>query len=184
MSKIISLPVVFSMLFLSLITTNSAEGNDSHSIEKKDRHKMESLQPDMKEMEHDMDSMEHKMMDHGHGDVGPCTGGSHSDMNMMEPLIKGPDFNEGKVRIVSPKDGDIIKRSSVRVEFNVIDKGTAGQHLHIFLDGECKKMIMGGKRHVLANLSEGEHTIDIRLMTEHHKETGAKDSVRITVVNH
>ena len=44
-------------------------------------------------------------------------------------------------------------------------------------------MIMGGKTHILANLSEGEHTIDIRLMTEHHKETGAKDSVKVTVVN-
>jgi hypothetical protein len=44
-------------------------------------------------------------------------------------------------------------------------------------------MIMGGKTHILANLSEGVHTIDIRIMTKHHKETGAKGSVKVTVVN-
>jgi hypothetical protein len=183
MSKIISLPIVFSILFLvSLIATaEGGGGSHSHSTDKKEMHSMEGMQPDMKEKENDMDNMEHSMT--GHGDVGPCSGGAHSDMKMMEPLVKGPDFYEGKVRIVSPKDGDVINRPSVRVQFELIDKGSAGQHLHIYLDGECKKMIMSGKTHILANLSEGEHTIDLKLMTEHHQNTGAKDSVKITVVN-
>jgi hypothetical protein len=187
MSKIIYLPIVFSVLFLSSLIADTAEANGSHSdsTEKKEMHKMEEMGHETMEhkMEHDMDSMEHQMMDHSHGDVGPCSGGRHSGMDMMEPLKKGPDFNEGKVQIISPKDGDTINKSSVRVKFNLIDKGSAGQHLHIFLDGACKKMIMGGKTHILANLSEGEHTIDIRIMTKHHKETGAKDSVKVTVVN-
>ncbi len=186
MSKIIYLPIVFSVLFLSSLIADTAEGNGSHShsTEKKEMQKMEdSGDHKMKEMEHHMDSMEHEMMDHSHGDVGPSSGGRHSGMDMMEPLKKGPDFNEGAVRIISPKDGDTINKSSVRVKFDLIDKGTAGQHLHIFVDSVCKKMIMGGKTHILANLSEGKHTIDIRLMTKHHKETGAKDSVKVTVVN-
>jgi hypothetical protein len=183
MSKTIYLPIVFSILFLSSLIAATVEGNGSHShsTEKKEMHKMEEMGNE--KMEHNMDSMEHEMMDHSHGDVGPCSGGRHSGMDMMGPLKKGPDFNEGSVQIISPKDGDTINKSSVRVKFNLIDKGTAGQHLHIFVDSVCKKMIMGGKTHILANLSEGKHTIDIRLMTKHHKETGAKDSVTVTVVN-
>ncbi len=181
MSKIIYLPIVFSILFFSSLIAATVEGNGSHShsTEKKEmgNEKMEH------KMEHKMDIMEHQMMDQGHGDVGPCSGGRHSGMDMMEPLKKGPDFNEGNIQIISPKDGDTINKSSVRVKFNLIDKGTAGQHLHIFVDNSCKKMIMGGTTHILANLSEGDHTIDIRLMTKHHKETGAKDSVTVTVVN-
>ena len=186
MRKIVYLFIISFLMFSNSIIVDSVHGHGpkSQSSEDKEMQKMEGGgDHKMKEMVNNMDSMEHQMMDQGHGDTRPCSGGRHSGMDMMEPLKKGPDFNEGNVQIISPKDGDTINKSSVRVKFNLIDKGTAGQHLHIFLDGVCKKMIMGGKTHILANLNEGEHTIDIRLMTKHHKETGAKDSVKVTVVN-
>ena len=182
MRKMIYLFLISSLMFFNSIIVDTVQGHGPKPASSEDK-EMQKMEGDGDHKMNNKDSMGHQMLDQGHGDVGPCSGGRHSDMDMMEPLKKGPDFNEGNVQIISPIDGDTINKSSVRVKFDLIDKGTAGQHLHIFVDNACKKMIMGGTTHILANLNEGDHTIDIRLMTKHHKETGAKDSVKITVVN-
>ncbi len=100
----------------------------------------------------------------------------------MQPMGEPPSANStGKVVILEPDNGTVIKSRTVKVVFDIPEKGDAGNHLHIYLDGRCRNMIRSGKTHYLSGLREGKHKIELRLVSKNHHEYGVSASVEITV---
>lgn len=100
----------------------------------------------------------------------------------MQPMGEPPSANStGKVVILEPDNGTVIKSRTVKVVFDIPEKGSAGNHLHIYLDGRCRNMIRSGKTHYLSGLREGKHKIELRLVSKNHHEYGVSASVEITV---
>lgn len=136
----------------------------------------------MKEMEgmkgkEGMKSME-GMKDMGMKDapVVPCM------LAMVKSASKRPKGStKGKIVILKPENGAVIKRRSVKVVFDIPEKGSLGNHVHLYLDGRCKSMIRSGRSYVLSGLREGKHKINLRLVSMEHEEYGPSAIVEITV---
>ncbi len=92
---------------------------------------------------------------------------------------KGPAT--GKVVILEPANGALITSRTVKVAFDIPEKGSFGNHLHIYLDGRCRNMIRSGRTYYLSSLREGKHKIELRLVSKDHHEYGPSATVEITV---
>lgn len=88
---------------------------------------------------------------------------------------------KGKIVILKPENGAVIKRRSVKVVFDIPEKGSLGNHVHLYLDGRCKSMIRSGRSYFLSGLREGKHKIDLRLVSTEHEEYGPSASVEFIV---
>jgi len=98
------------------------------------------------------------------------------------PVVLAEASSDGVVKINSPEDGAVIKGNSVVVSFEIKDKGSRGDHVHLFLDGRLVKPLYGVKsEYKIKGLSKGDHKIEIRLSTKSHHVLDVKDSVTITV---
>jgi len=93
---------------------------------------------------------------------------------------------EVSITIVSPADGAVIETSSIPIETRFV-RGTAGEHLHIYLDGKFAKTT---KREtmILWDVRDGERTIEVRAASREkdekgveHKELGINASVKVLV---
>ncbi len=104
--------------------------------------------------------------------VGPC----------MKPMgVRPTSLVKGKVAILKPQNGVVIKSRTVKIEFDFPQLGHGGNHLHIYLDGLCKNMIRSGKSYYLSGLTEGKHKIELRIVTSDHFEVGPSAGVEISV---
>jgi hypothetical protein len=103
------------------------------------------------------------------GSIVPCM---HSKVKGHAASPKGP--TTGKIVILKPENGAVIKSRTVRVVFDVKKKGSHADHIHIYLDGS-------GKSYHLSGLNDGKHKIDLRLVTKEHVEYGPKATVEIMV---
>lgn len=120
-----------------------------------------------------------KKMDHGTHDMGK--GDIVSCMHVESGGKKNKDTS-GKVVILKPADGAVIHSRSVKVEFDIPDKGSRGNHLHIYLDGRCLNMIRSGTSYHVSGLREGPHRINLRLVDKDHVEYGPEAVTNFQVV--
>ncbi len=128
---------------------------------------------EMKGME-GMKGMKHMGM--GDAPIVPC----------MQVIVKSTSkrpkgSKKGKVVILKPENGAVIKGRSVKVVFDIPEKGDQGNHVHLYLDGRCKSMIRSGRSYVLSGLREGKHKINLRLVTMEHEEYGPSAIVEVMV---
>lgn len=165
MNKTISFILIFFFLSINPILVKPVKGGGSNSHP-----------PEGKEMK-EMGGMKHAMMmEVGEEQVVPCMG--------KKLPVNSPDYNKGKIIIKSPKEGDVIRSelATVKVEFEILDKGNEGEHAHIYVNGDCKAMVSSGKsNHFVSGLKNGDYAIGVRLVSIFHEETGAQDWVIIKV---
>lgn len=121
-------------------------------------------------------TMNHGAHEMGKSDVVPCM-----HMSSKSGGMKSKDTS-GKVVILKPTDGAVIHSRSVKVEFDVPDKGSRGNHLHIYLDDRCLNMIRSGNSYHISGLREGPHKINLRLVDKDHIEYGPEAVTRIRVL--
>ncbi len=83
------------------------------------------------------------------------------------------------VKIVSPKDGQIIAGDKVPLEFKLV-KGKRDAHVHAYVDGEMMGMFESEKG-TLNGVKPGKHTLELRVVTaDHNTELNATDKVSFT----
>ncbi|MFQ5441533.1 MAG: hypothetical protein ACE5EB_02280 [Thermodesulfobacteriota bacterium] len=98
------------------------------------------------------------------------------------PMVVAEAAPDGVVKINSPEDGAVIKDSSVVVSFEILNKGSRGDHVHLYLDGKLVKPLRGVKgEYTITGLTKGEHQLEIRLSTKGHHVLDIRDGVTITV---
>jgi len=92
-----------------------------------------------------------------------------------------PQPAEGaSVKIVSPKEGEIVKGDEVPVHFKLV-KGKRGHHAHVYVDGELMGMFETEKG-TLTGIKPGKHTLEARVVAEDHQtELDASDRVDFMV---
>ncbi|HLC17515.1 MAG TPA: Ig-like domain-containing protein [Thermodesulfobacteriota bacterium] len=86
---------------------------------------------------------------------------------------------DGAVAISSPEDGAVVGET-VEVAFEIVDKGSRGDHVHLFLDGKLLDPVYT-KTYTVKGLSKGEHTIEVKLVTKNHVLLGPSASAKVTV---
>ncbi len=110
-------------------------------------------------------------------------------MKGMEMPMKHPDkmppqsslqpAEGASVKIVSPKNGQVINGDSVPLEFQMT-KGKRGEHVHAYVDGEMMGMFKSAKG-TLTGVKPGKHTLELRVATpDHNTELNATDKVTFT----
>ncbi len=95
--------------------------------------------------------------------------------------------DETSLTIVSPMDGAVFETSKIPIETRFV-RGTAGDHLHIYVDGNFAKTTKRDTM-ILWDLEDGEHAIEVRVASREkdekgveHKELGISATVKVTVM--
>lgn len=100
--------------------------------------------------------------------------------------VTAPAAEDLSLTIVSPQDGTVIETSNIPIETRFV-RGTAGDHLHIYVDGKFAKTT---KRETMTlwDVRDGEHSIEVRAASREkdekgveHKELGVNASVTVEV---
>jgi hypothetical protein len=110
----------------------------------------------------------------------------HNDMKGMDMPMKNSDkmpaklapAEGAKVKIVSPKNGQVLTGDKVPLEFN-LTKGKRGAHVHAYVDDEMMGMFESDKGN-LNGIKPGKHTLELRVVTADHTELNATDKVSFT----
>jgi len=114
---------------------------------------------------------------------------NHDHMQGMDMPKRAPDKTTTKsalqpaegasVKIVSPKDGEVLKGDQIPLEFK-LTKGKRGEHVHAYVDGEMVGMFKSPKG-TLNGLKPGKHALELRVTTaDHNTELDATDKVTFT----
>ena len=102
----------------------------------------------------------------------------HSEKMPPRSILKPADG--ASVKIVAPKEGQVIAGDKVPLEFKMT-KGKRGEHVHAYVDGELMGMFKGAKG-TLTGVKPGHHTLELRVATgDHNTELDATDKVSFTV---
>jgi hypothetical protein len=100
-------------------------------------------------------------------------------MEKMPPKSELQPAEGASVKIVSPKDGQVINGDKVPLEFKMT-KGKRGEHVHAYVDGEMMGMFKTEKG-TLNGVKPGKHTLELRVATsDHNSELAATDKVSFT----
>jgi hypothetical protein len=101
-----------------------------------------------------------------------------TDMPMPPPKLAPAEG--ASVKIVSPKDGQVVKGGAVPLEFK-LTKGKRGNHVHAYVDGELMGMFMS-ETGTLTGIQPGKHTLELRVVVaDHTTELDASDKVAFVV---
>jgi hypothetical protein len=88
----------------------------------------------------------------------------------------------GSVTIVSPTNGqklDIMNQN--RIEYQV-DPGPRGNHVHVYVDDKEVGILRQLKgSYTFESLTEGEHTLCIKVVNKAHVPIGVQQCVKVTV---
>ena len=85
-----------------------------------------------------------------------------------------------EVKILTPIQDQVFSGEQVPLQFELI-KGKRGEHVHAYVDGEMAGMFKTTKG-TLTGIKPGNHTLEVRVVTEDHKtELDATDEVRFVV---
>lgn len=96
--------------------------------------------------------------------------------------VRAEGQSDGSVVINSPADGAKISGSTVDVVFELQDKGSRGDHVHLYLDGKLVKPLYGKKvSYTIKGIGGGRHSIVIKLATKGHQILDTEDSVTVDV---
>ena len=86
--------------------------------------------------------------------------------------------NDGStLKIVSPRDGDIVGES-VEIKYD-LKKGIQGDHVHAYVDGKYQKGFKG----TLRGLSEGQHEIALKVANADHDVLAISATITVMVKN-
>jgi Penicillin-Binding Protein C-terminus Family len=100
-------------------------------------------------------------------------------MEKMPPESSLQPAEGASVKIVSPKNGQVINGDKVPLEFQMA-KGKRGEHVHAYVDGEMMGMFKSAKG-TLTGIKPGKHTLELRVATpDHNTELNATDKVTFT----
>ena len=89
---------------------------------------------------------------------------------------------DGEVAITSPTDGETIRHGTVDVLIELRDRGSRGNHVHLYVDGRLIKPLYGDRiSYTLRGLTRGRHTITVRLATKRHRVLDPHDSITVNV---
>jgi hypothetical protein len=100
-------------------------------------------------------------------------------MEKMPPKSALQPAEGASVKIVSPKDGQVINGDKVPLEFKMT-KGKRGEHVHAYVDGELMGMFKTEKG-TLNGVKPGKHTLELRVVTgDHNTELNATDKTSFT----
>jgi ASC-1-like (ASCH) protein len=113
----------------------------------------------------------------------------HTGHTMQMPM-KHPDMapprsalepaQGASVKIISPKDNQIVKGDKLVLHLKVV-KGKRGEHVHAYVDGELVGMFKT-ETGTLNGIKPGRHTLEVRVATaDHNIELDATDKVTFTV---
>jgi hypothetical protein len=93
-----------------------------------------------------------------------------------------PSAEQGSVKISSPKNGAQIPRNqSVDLVYSV-DPGPAGDHVHVYVDGEEVAMLRQLEgRYRVGPLQPGRHRLAIKVVNRGHVPIGIESSVMVYV---
>ncbi len=94
-------------------------------------------------------------------------------------FVSGAYSADGEIIIKSPAYGEVVNGSAVMVEME-IEKGTRGDHIHFYLDGENLGVVRVDK-YKLTDMAKGKHKVEARLASKGHAEIGPKGIVEFTV---
>jgi Penicillin-Binding Protein C-terminus Family len=98
-------------------------------------------------------------------------------MKQTKPALQPAEG--ASVKIISPKNGQVITGDKVPLEFK-LTKGKRGQHVHAYVDGEMMGMFASEKG-TLNGVKSGRHTLELRVVTaDHVTELNATDKVSFT----
>lgn len=86
------------------------------------------------------------------------------------------DNKSGRITIVSPAQGAVIKGDSVEVRYK-LSKDTDATHIHCYVDGEYQRAFAG----VVKGLTRGTHEIKLVAASHNHDVLGAEAVVTIEV---
>ena len=114
---------------------------------------------------------DHMMMDMG-GTPMPEDGHNHERI----------PANGAAVKIVAPKDGEMLDRDNVivRVETTNWPLGETGHHFHLYVNGAEQGMSQGNNPALQArDLQPGENMIEVVLSNELHQELDASDRITL-----
>ena len=93
----------------------------------------------------------------------------------------GRTLGPSQVKILHPKDGQVLRSSTVRVEFEFLrGRKDHGDHVHLILNGE-KWGSVDTSPVFLKNLAPGEHIIRMEVATKDHELLGIRDEVRFRI---
>ena len=100
-------------------------------------------------------------------------------MEKMPPESTLQPAEGASVKIVSPKNGQVINGDKVPLDFQMA-KGKRGEHVHAYVDGEMMGMFKSAKG-TLTGVKPGKHTLELRVATpDHNTELNATDKVTFT----
>lgn len=101
----------------------------------------------------------------------------HSEKMLPRSTLKPADG--ASVKIVSPKEGQVIAGDKVPLEFKMT-KGKRGEHVHAYVDNEMMGMFKSAKG-TLTGIKPGHHILELRVATsDHNAELNATDKVSFT----
>ncbi|MGE5304241.1 MAG: CopD family protein [Alphaproteobacteria bacterium] len=84
------------------------------------------------------------------------------------------------VQIVTPAPGQIFAGDQVPLQFKLL-KGTRGDHVHAYVDGELMGMFLS-KKGTLTGIKPGRHLLELRVVAEGHQtELDARDRIEFWV---
>jgi hypothetical protein len=92
------------------------------------------------------------------------------------------DANGALVKIIAPKDGEVLDRDNVivRVETTNWPLGEEGHHWHLYVNGQEQGMSQGNAPALQArDLQPGGNLIEVTLSNELHQELDATDKIMI-----
>ena len=102
----------------------------------------------------------------------------HSQKMPPRSTLKPADG--ASVKIVAPKEGQVIAGDKVPLEFKMT-KGKRGEHVHAYIDGQLMGMFNSAKG-TLTGVKPGHHTLELRVATgDHNTELDATDKVSFTM---
>ena len=85
--------------------------------------------------------------------------------------------NNPNITITSPKNGDILN-GPIKIEFLIENFKVSDGHIHISIDDTNNIMYYDLENpYIVNNLTEGSHTIRLKLVNNSHKEIGVEDFV-------
>jgi hypothetical protein len=100
-------------------------------------------------------------------------------MEKMPPESTLQPAEGASIKIVSPKNGQVINGDKVPLEFQMA-KGKRGEHVHAYVDGDMMGMFKSAKG-TLTGIKPGKHTLELRVATpDHNTELNATDKVTFT----
>lgn len=103
---------------------------------------------------------------------------------LLGSLIGGPALaaGEGKVTIVSPRNGAVLDALDENRLVYEVDPGPRGDHVHVYVDGKEAGILRKLKgSYLLETPSPGPHELCVKVVNKGHVPVGLEQCIRVSV---